>query len=98
MTLGTVEEIISRTREPSASIVRELAFLTQRTDQDEATLLAQALRLGLTLLHRQIVEQGFIEGSIARDEAIAVLGHERVQEIEYARQALAQDISRGLDW
>jgi phage FluMu protein gp41 len=98
MTLDIVREMDNQILEPSASIVGELSFLRQRTGQDEATLLARALRLGLTLLHRQIVEQGFIDGSVTRDEAITVLGRERVQEIEYAKRALAQDVTRGLDW
>jgi len=98
MTLDIVREMDNQIVEPSTSIVGELSFLRQRTGQDEATLLARALRLGLTLLHRQIVEQGFIDGSVTRDEAITVLGRERVQEIEYAKRALAQDVTRGLDW
>jgi hypothetical protein len=94
MTPEVVNEMHDPLLEPSESIAREITFLAQRTGQDEATLLAKALRLGLTLLHRQIVEQGFIDGSVTRDEAITVLGRERVQEIEYAKRALAQDVSR----
>lgn len=78
-------------------MIRELAFLTEHTGQDEATLLARALRLGLDVLYRQAMEQAFIDGAVAREEAIAVLGRERVEEIEYAKQALVQDVARGLD-
>lgn len=83
--------------EPSTSIVRELTFLTQQTGQDEAALLTRALRLGLELLYQQAVEQAFIDGRTTRDAAVEVLGHERVAEIEYAMQALAQDVARGLN-
>ena len=79
------------------SIARGLTFLTQQTGQDEATLLTRALHLGLNLLYRQTVEQAFIDGTMTQDEAIAILGHERVEEIEYAKQALAQDVARGFD-
>jgi hypothetical protein len=75
------------------SIARGLTFLTQQTGQDEATLLTRALHLGLNLLYRQTVEQAFIDGTMAQDEAIAILGHERIEEIEYAKQALAQDVA-----
>ena len=78
-------------------MIRELAFLIEHTGQDEVTLLARALRLGLELLYRQAVEQAFIDGTLPREEAIAVLGRERVEEIEYAKQALAQDVARGLE-
>lgn len=79
------------------SIARGLTFLTQQTGQDEATLLTRALHLGLNLLYRQTVEQAFIDDTMTQDEAIAILGHERVEEIEYAKQALAQDVARGFD-
>ena len=42
-------------------------------------------------------EQAFIDGPISREEAIAVLGRERVEEIEYAKKALAEDIMQGLE-
>jgi len=78
-----------------SQVTHELTFLTQRTGQDELALLSQALRLGLSLLYQQTAEQAFIDGALSRSEAIAVLGLERVTEIEYARQALAQDVARG---
>lgn len=79
------------------SVLQALRFLAEQTGQDEETILARALRLGLDLLYREVVEQAFIEGAISREEAVAVLGEERVAEIEYARQALAEDIIRGLE-
>ena len=78
-------------------MLQELRFLVEWTGQDEETILARALRLGLDMMYREVVEQAFIEGAISRDEAVAVLGLERVEEIEYARQALAEDIRRGLE-
>jgi hypothetical protein len=78
-------------------MIRELAFLAEYTGQDEVTLLARALQLGLDVLYREAIEQAFIDGAVTREEAIATLGHERVDEIEYARQALTQDVTRGLN-
>ncbi len=77
-------------------IARELDFLMQRTGQDELALLSQAMRLGLSLLYRQTAEQAFIDDVLTRSEALAALGSQRVAEIEYAKQALAQDVTRGL--
>ncbi len=78
-------------------VLQELRFLAERTGQDEETILARALRLGLDMMYREVVEQAFIEGAISREEAVAALGRERVEEIEYARQALTEDIMRGLE-
>ncbi len=47
--------------------------------------------------YREAMEQAFIDGTILREEAVAALGRERVEEIEYARQALTEDIMRGLE-
>jgi len=77
-------------------IAQELDFLIQRTGQDELTWLSEAMRLGLGLLYRQTAEQAFIAGTLTRGEAIAALGSQRVNEVEYAKQALAQDVRRGL--
>lgn len=78
------------------AITEELTFLRRHTGQDESTILIQALHLGLNELYRQTVEQQFIDGSIPREDALEMLGIDRVDEIEYAQQALAQDIVQGL--
>jgi len=85
-----------RISEPFASVASELAFLTRHTGQEESALLTRALHLGLDFLYQQAMEQAFIDGAATREEAIAALGCDRVKEIEYARQSLAQDIARGL--
>ena len=78
-------------------ISQELDFLMQRTGQDELTLLSEAIRLGLGLLYRQTAEQAFIDDVLTQSEAIAALGFQRVAEIEYAKQAIAQDVRRGME-
>jgi hypothetical protein len=77
-------------------VADELTFLKQQTGQDEAAILVRALHLGLNLLYREAAEQLFIDGSFPRDKAAEILGTDRVADIEYAQQALAQDITRGL--
>jgi hypothetical protein len=93
--MSTLEEHLSLETSP---ITGKLDFITRRTGEDEVILLGQALCLGLDLLYRQTVERAFIKEAILRERAIAVLGLERVEEIEYAKQALAQDIARGLSY
>ncbi|MBM4082564.1 MAG: hypothetical protein FJ278_22860 [Planctomycetes bacterium] len=78
-------------------ITRELTFLTRRTGEDELTLLSRALQLGLSTLFTRTAEQSFIDGEISREEAVSILTERRVQEIEYAKQALTQDIARGFN-
>ncbi len=78
-------------------ISEELAFLAQHTGEDEAALLTRALHLGLDLLYRESVERAFSDGKIGAEDAAEVLGLERVKDIEYAKEALAQDVARGLE-
>ncbi len=89
------QELLSS--ETSSPVIEKLAFVTRQTGQDAMELLSHALHLGLDLLYRQSAEQAFIDGALPRERAISALGLERVGEIEYAKQALAQDIARGLD-
>jgi hypothetical protein len=90
------QSVLGDQPESPVQVTQELAFLTQHTGQDELSLLSQALHLGLNLLYRQTAEKAFIDGALARPEAIAALGAQRVTEIEYAKQALAEDVARGL--
>ena len=78
-------------------IAHELAFLTQNMGQNEATVLAQALQVGIHQLYCQTVEQLFIDGEMSRQEAVDSIGEERIAELEYAQQALAQDVAQGLN-
>ncbi len=81
----------------SNRIADELTFLTQRMGHHEAAILAQALQIGIHLLYCQTVEQLFIDGEMARQEAVNSLGEDRIAELEYVQQALAQDIAQGLN-
>ena len=78
-------------------VADELAFLTQKMAQTEVAILAQALQVGIHQLYRQTVEQLFIDGEMSRQEAIDSIGEERIAELEYAQQALAQDVAQGLN-
>lgn len=78
-------------------IADELTFLAQKMNQNEAAILAQALQVGIHLLYRQIVEQLFIDAKMARQEAVDSIGEDRIAELEYAQQALAQDVAQGLN-
>jgi hypothetical protein len=82
---------------PNLSVFQTLTFLKQHTGQDETQLFGKALLLGLQLLYQQAVEQAFIEETLPRHEALHLLGAERVAELEYAKQALLQDIHQALE-
>ena len=74
----------------------ELEFIIQETGEDEVTVLAQAFREGLKHLYRQKVMDAFIEGRLARTEAIKMLGLGTVEDLEYQKDAIRKDIQWGL--
>ncbi len=80
---------------PSLKFADELMFLRQHTGQDEAALLIEALQAGLNVIYQRTVERLFIDAQLSRQEAANILGEERVAHLEYARQALSQDILQG---
>ena len=74
----------------------ELEFIIQETGEDEVTVLAQAFREGLKHLYRQKVMDAFVEGKLARTEAVKILGLGTVEDLEYQKDAIRKDIQWGL--
>ena len=73
----------------------ELEFIIQETGEDQVTVLAQAFREGLRHLYRQKVMDAFIEGKLAKPEAIKVVALETVEDLEYQKDAIRKDIQWG---
>ncbi len=75
---------------------QQLAFVVAERQQDEATVLAQAMRAGVSALYEETLIQAYLLGKISREKMLAELGSDRLQEIEYQRDALKRDVSWGL--
>lgn len=73
-----------------------LNAVARSRQQPPAEVARTAVMEWLELLRRQNAERAFIDGALPYPQAVEILGPERVAEIEYARQALLQDITRGL--
>ena len=65
-----------------------LDFLVTRKGEDEATVIAQALRAGVEALYQEALTEAYLLGQVSRDTALEELGRERLEEIEYQRDAL----------
>ena len=79
-----------------ATFTEELAFVVAQRRQDEATVLAQAVREGIHTLYREALVEAYLEGRVAREEVLTQLGPEMLTEIEYQRDALRRDVAWGL--
>lgn len=76
----------------------ELSFLKKQTGEDEAEILVKALNIGLNMLYSQTVERLFIDEELSREKTLEILGAERIDDVEYAKQALEKDIVQGLSF
>ena len=90
-------QLIDSVAEPPMTlpVSRAISFLVEHTNQDEATILARALRSGLALLYRQAVEQAYVNDDLSRSEALTILGSESVTELDYVKRAILADIKLG---
>jgi hypothetical protein len=79
-----------------AKLAEHLDFLTSARGEDEATVLAAALRAGVETLYREALVEGFLLGRISRDRLLAEIGPAQLAEIEQQRDALRRDVEWGL--
>lgn len=73
-----------------------LDFLVSQRGQDEATVLAQALRAGIEALYREALTEAYLLGKVPRETALRELGTEQIGEIEHQRDALRRDVKWGM--
>jgi predicted DNA-binding protein len=90
-------EPVEGTAMPSAQNLREkLDYLVQVTGRAEADIVAQAIECGLTELYRRQVAEAYLAGDLERPQALAALGQEAVEDLDYARRAVEDDVQWGL--
>lgn len=78
------------------TLSQHLEFLISRSGQDEATVLAHALRKGIDALYQETLIEEFLLGRVAREAVLQALGPERLDEIEYQRNVLQREVGWGL--
>ncbi len=75
---------------------QRLIFLVSQRHQDEATVLAEAVREGVSVLYRETLIEAYLLGNVSRDVVLQELGPEKLEEIEYQRDAFKHDVEWGL--
>ncbi|MEK8020191.1 MAG: hypothetical protein VSS75_025245 [Candidatus Parabeggiatoa sp.] len=74
----------------------QLTFLITQRGVNEATILAQAVSKGISLLYQEAITEAYLLGTISREQALKTLGTDTLEEIEYQRDALKRDVEWGL--
>jgi predicted DNA-binding protein len=75
------------------------ALQTMRDKLDylaQATGRAEAIEEGITELYRKQIADAYIAGELDREQAISELGEQIVEDLDYARRAVEQDVQWGL--
>lgn len=77
-------------------LTQKLEFIVNQRGQDEASVLADAVREGIQFLYREALIEAYLMGRVARQIVTEELGEEEVEELDYQRQAFEQDVAWGL--
>jgi hypothetical protein len=77
-------------------LAQQLAFVVSQRQEDESKVLAEAFREGIEALYHESLIQAYLMEQIPREALLKELGLERLEEIEYQRDALRRDIAWGL--
>ncbi len=78
------------------TLTEHLDFLIVQKGEDEATVLAQALRTGVETLYQEALVEAYLLGKVPRETALRELGSERLAEVDYQRDTLRRDVEWGL--
>jgi len=78
------------------TLTEHLDFLIIQKGEDEATVLAQALRTGVETLYQEALTEAYLLGKVPRETVLRELGSERLAEVEYQRDTLRRDVEWGL--
>ena len=73
-----------------------LEFLVADTDQTEAEVITKAIESGLRQLWRERILADFINGKLAREEAVEAVGIDWVELAERQHAAMAEDLEWAL--
>lgn len=76
---------------------QQLTFVMTQRRQDEAAILAQAMREGIQIMYKEALIEAYLLGQIDREEILAELGADQLTEIDYQRDSLQRDIEWGLN-
>ncbi len=79
-----------------ATLREKIDALVQRQGRDEAVLRDTALELGMDQLYRVEMRKAYLHGDMTREQAVATLGAEEVDELDYALEAALEDLAWGL--
>jgi len=77
------------------TLTEHLKFLVTEGGEDEATVIARALRAGVESLYREALIEAYLLGRVSREAVLRDLGPNELEAIELQRDALRRDVEWG---
>ena len=78
------------------TLAEHLDFLVEQEGQDEATVLARALRTGVEVLYLEALLEAYLLGKVPRETVLKEIGPARLEEAEFQRDVIRRDVEWGL--
>ena len=76
--------------------MRELETLAKERKEDVATIIANAVKIGIEKIRQETILERYLKKLITREEAIKLVGTELVKLAERQRDAVLEDVEWGL--
>ena len=76
--------------------MRELETLAKERKEDVATIIANAVKIGIEKIRQETILERYLKKLITREEAIKSVGMELVRLVERQREAVLEDVEWGL--
>ncbi|MCK4476109.1 MAG: hypothetical protein KAU16_05220 [Methanophagales archaeon] len=77
-------------------VLRELETLAKERKEDVATIIANAVKIGIEKIRQETILERYLKKLITREEAIKLVGTELVKLAERQRDAVLEDVEWGL--
>jgi hypothetical protein len=77
-------------------VLRELETLAKERKEDVATIIANAVKIGIEKIRQETILERYLKKVITREEAIKLVGVEVVKLAERQREAILEDVEWGL--
>ena len=77
-------------------VLRELETLAKERREDVATIIANAVKIGIEKIRQETILERYLKKLITREAAIKLVGVEVVRLAERQREAVLEDVEWGL--
>ena len=77
-------------------VLRELETLAKERREDVATIIANAVKIGIEKIRQETILERYLKKLITREAAIKLVGVEVVRRAERQREAVLEDVEWGL--